>query len=126
MGTVTRLYHCEEVVLDRDCLGALAADLGRVGAERVIDRAMEEIAVRLTRIENALNDCDLMQVEKCAQSLVAIADQTGMTTVKEICGTVVDACQCRDSTALGACVARLIRVGEMSLVTIWDVHDLSM
>jgi NAD(P)H-nitrite reductase large subunit len=126
LGNVTRLYHCEDVRLDRDRLRILAADLGEIGAERVIGRAIEEIAVRLTRIENAYAEGDVRRVAKGARSLIAIADQTGLSTVRDIAADVTALCSDDSGAALGACVSRLIRVGEMSLVTIWDVHDVSL
>ncbi len=126
LGNVTRLYHCEDVKLDFDRLRILSAELGEAGAERVIGRAMEEIAVRLTRIENAYSECDIARVSKGARSLIAIADQTGLSAVANIAADVTRVCSQDDGAALGACVARLIRVGEMSLVSIWDVHDVSL
>lgn len=126
MGNVTRLYYSEDVRMDSERLQILAADLGPSGAERVIGKAMEEIAVRLTRIENAYDEGDLDRVAKCARSLIAIADQTGLTTVRDNAHAVWQLCGSSDAAALGACVARLVRVGEMSLVSIWDVHDVSL
>jgi len=126
LGNVTRLYFSEDVRLDSARLQALAADLGSAGAERVIGKAMEEIAVRLTRIENAYDAGEIERVAKCARSLIAIADQTGLATVRDMAQAVWQLCGSTDSAALGACVSRLIRVGEMSLVTIWDVHDISV
>lgn len=126
MGSVTRLYHVEDVQLDHDRMRLLVADLGRTGAERVIARAMEEIAVRLTRIENAYSDGALDRVAKGARGLAAIADQTGLATVRDIALTVARLSSTPDATALGASVARLVRVGEMSLVSVCDVHDVSV
>lgn len=126
MGSVTRLYHVEDVQLDGDRMQLLVADLGRPGAERVIARAMEEIAVRLTRIENAYSDGALDRVAKGARGLAALADQTGMATVRDIALAVARLATSTDATALGALVARLVRVGEMSLVSASDVHDVSV
>lgn len=126
MGKVTRLYHAEAVRFENTRLQALVADLGDVGADRVISRAMEEIAVRLSRIEAAYDAGALDRVGKGARSLVAIADQTGLASVRDAALVVAGLSASHDSTALAACVARLIRVGETSLVTVWDVHGISL
>ncbi|MGI1662006.1 hypothetical protein ACRDNQ_07185 [Palleronia sp. KMU-117] len=126
MIKVTRLYHVEVVRFDNSRLQALVADLGDAGADRVISRAMEEIAVRLSRIEAAYDAGALDRVGKGARSLVAIADQTGLASVRDAAGAVASLSTSHDSTALAACVARLIRVGETSLVTVWDAHGISL
>ena len=104
MGQVARLYHAEELHLDSRRLRALVADPHDVGADRVVTRAMDEIVVRPTPIETAYGIGALDRVGRGAQSIVAIADRT----------------------SLAACAARLIRMGEMSLVTVSNVHDLSL
>lgn len=126
MGEVTRLYLFEDVQLDRDRIQLLSVDLGAHAARRVIVRALEDIAVRLTRIESAYEKGDLSDIRTGARRLIKIADQTGLTSVCETAEAVQSLCESDDSAALGAAIARLIRVGEMSLVTIWDVHDVSL
>ncbi len=126
MGNVTRLFHCESVRLDVDRLSLLSSELGDAGAVRVIGRAMEEIAVRLTRLENAYAEGDLERVAKGARGLRAIAEETGLTSVRDIADDVFALSSSHDAAAFGACVSRLIRVGEISLVSIWDVHGVSL
>lgn len=126
MAQITRLYHFEEVRLDKRRLRLLAADLGDAGADRVVSRAMDEIAVRLTRIETAYEARALARVANGARGLAVISDQTGLSGLRDVALAVAGLAGTRDSAALAACVARLIRVGEMSLVTVWDVHDISL
>jgi hypothetical protein len=126
MGQVTRLYHVEELRLDDRRLRALVANPRDRGAERVVTRAMGEIAVRLARIESAYAIGALDRVGRGAHSVLAIADQTGLASLRDAAAAVTGLAQSRDSAALAACVARLIRVGEMSIVTVSDVHDLSL
>ncbi len=126
MGQVTRLYHAEELRLDNRRLRALAADPANGGADRVMTRAMGEIAVRLARIETAYGTGALDRVARGAQGIAAMADQTGLASLRDAAKAVNALAKSRDSAALAACVARLIRVGEMSLVTVSDVHDLTL
>jgi len=126
MGKVTRIYHAEELRLDNRRLRALATEPRGGGADRVVTRAVTEIAVRLARIEAAYDGGALDRVARGAQGIAALADQTGIASLRDAAKAVTALAQSRDSAALAACVARLIRVGEMSLVTVSDVHDLTL
>lgn len=126
MSNVTRLHLVEDVQFERARQIALVQALGEAEADRVIGRAIEEIAVRLTRIERAYAQGELFRVEKGARGLAAIAEQTGLPTVRRLALVVADLTATNDPPALAANISRLIRVGEISLVTIWDVQDISV
>ena len=126
MSKVTRLYLVEDVEFDRARQMALVDTLGEVETDRVIGRAIEEIAARLTRIERAFERGELARLEKGARGLATIAAQTGLPTVHRIAMIVAGLTTTNDAPALAANISRLIRVGEVSLITIWDVHDVSV
>lgn len=129
MWVVTKLYsltHVETVRLDPDRLGVLYSQLGPVAAEDVICRAIEELAVRLTRCERQWRQDSLAELRRSARSLVAIADQVGMVALARIAGDVTSTIDTGDPAAIGATLFRLIRVGERSLTAIWDLQDLSV
>lgn len=126
MSKVTKLYLVEDVEFDRARQVALVETLGEAEADRVIGRAIEEIAARLTRIERAFGHGELARVEKGARGLATIAEQTGLPTVRRIATIVAELTGTNDTPALAANISHLIRVGEVSLITIWDVHDISV
>jgi hypothetical protein len=126
MGEVIRLYHAEDVRFEETQLRLLVANLGDARADKVMGRALDEIAVRLARIEAAYSSGALDRVGKGARGLAAIASQTGLASVREAAWAVAELSTSRDSTALAACVARLMRVGQASLVTVWDAHGISL
>jgi hypothetical protein len=126
MGEVIRLYHAEAVRFEDAQLRQLTSDLGRARADRVIGRAMDEVAVRLARIEAAYTVGALDRVGKGARGLMAIAGQTGLASVRDAARDVAELSTSRDGTALAACVARLLRVGEASLVTVSDGQGISL
>ena len=126
MSKMTKLYLVEDVEFDRARQVALVETLGEAEADRVIGRAIEEIAARLTRIERAFAHGELARVEKGARGLATLAEQTGLPTVHRIAMVVADLTSTNDTPALAANISRLIRVGEVSLITIWDVHDISV
>lgn len=126
LGTVIKLYPGEAVRVDDQGLHRFLAGRGDPEASRALARTLDEMAVRLSRIENAYDAGAIERVEKGARGLAALADQTGFRTLRAAAIAVAELSRSRDSTALAACVARLIRVGEMSLVTVGDVHGISL
>jgi hypothetical protein len=116
----------ETVRLDPDRLGSLYRQLGETGAENVICRAIEELAVRLAHCARLWRSRDLDALRKCARSLVAISEQIGMTVLARVATDVTRCVDAGDAAATGATLSRLIRVGERSLTAVWDLQDLSL
>lgn len=120
---VTLLTQDEPVRLDRDRLGDLYARLGPVGAEDVVCRAMEELAVRLTQLDRAYRVGNTGEMRKGARSLAAIAEQLGMNTLARVGRDVAACIDSGDAVALAAVLARLLRSGERSLTAVWDLAE---
>lgn len=123
---VISLNHEEAVRLDTDRLGALYRQMGEAGAEDVMCRAIEELAVRLSHCQRVWQQADDAALRKSARSLIAIADQIGMSALARVAGDVTDAVDTGDRVAQAATLARLIRTGERSLTAVWDLQDLSV
>ena len=120
------LVQNENVRLDPDRLGSLYRQLGDTGAEDVICRAIEELAVRLAHCERLWRQHDHTGMRKCTRSLIAISEQIGMTTLARVAGDVTKAIDNGDGAAVGATLFRLLRIGERSLTAVWDLQDLSV
>lgn len=123
---VTTLKQEESVCLDPDRLGGLYQQLGDAGAEDVVCRAIEELAVRLSSCERYWREQNWLELRKCARSLIAIADQIGMTALARVARDLTNSIDNNDLVAIGAVLCRLIRVGERSLTAVWDQQDLSI
>ena len=121
---VLQMKPFEQVVLDQDRLSALYAELGPVGAEDVVCRAMEELAQRLGRCDTLYHDSDWTGLRKNTRSLIAIAEQVGMFTLATVAADVTACIDRSDEVALAATLSRLIRTGERSLTAVWDMHDI--
>ncbi|MBK0325690.1 hypothetical protein I5535_00140 [Rhodobacteraceae bacterium F11138] len=126
MTLIATLVQTETVRLDQDRLAALYQQLGHSGAEDVVCRAIEELAVRLSHCERLWREKDTASLRKSARSLIAIADQIGMRTLAQVANDVTNAADADDTTALAATLFRLIRIGERSLTAVWDLQDLSV
>lgn len=123
---ITQLRIDETVRLDRDRLEHLYMQLGPNGAEGVVSRAMEELAVRLAKASKCFKRGDIEELRRTTKSMVAISDQIGMAAFARVAGDVQSLCDGQDGAALAACMARLERIGENSLMAIWDLQDLSV
>lgn len=122
MDDVKVLSQEEMVRLDPDRLQALYDQLGDSGAEDVVCRAMEELAVRLSMTERLFRQDRFDEMRKSARSLTGIADQIGMNTLARVAGDVTHCIDARDPVALSAVLSRLLRIGERSLTEIWDMQ----
>ncbi|KUJ73281.1 hypothetical protein AVO45_16170 [Ruegeria marisrubri] len=112
--------------MDADRLGALVGQLGDRNAEEVVCRAIEELAVRLSNCDRMWRRQDWVGLRKSARSLVAIAEQIGMSALARVANDVTGAVDSGDHVAASATLFRLIRVGERSLAAVWDQQDLSI
>ena len=125
VNSICQLVQDEPANLDQEQLGALYAQLGALGAEDVVRRAMEELALRLSHVENLYRRDELPELRKSVRSLVAISEQIGMQKVARVAHDVSNCIDQCDDVALASTLARLLRVGERSLTAIWDMQDLS-
>ena len=126
VAMVFTLIQKETVRLDPDRLGSLYRQLGEAGAEDVVCRAIEELAVRLAHCERLWRQKDHKGLRKCTRSLIAISDQIGMTTLARVADDVTQAIDTGNGAAVGATLFRLLRIGERSLTAVWDLQDLSV
>jgi len=120
------LKQDETVRLDPDRLEELYVQLGEAGAEDVVCRALEELAVRLSHTERCYREGREADLHKSARSLVAISEQIGMGTLARAASNVVACVDRGDPVALAATLARLLRIGERSLSEIWELQDKSI
>ncbi len=123
---ITLLNQTEVVQLDQGRLEQLYLQLGEAGAEDVVCRALEELAVRLSHTERCFRRNQVQDMRKSARSLIAIAEQIGMTKLAGVARDVTLSIDLCDKVAVAATLARLLRIGESSLHEIWDVPDYSV
>lgn len=123
---ILHMRPTEQVCVDQEKLSALYAQLGNAGAEDVVCRAMEELALRLSHCNRLFQDHNWTDLRKNSRSLMPISDQVGLERLASVAGDVVRCIDQRDEVALSATLTRLIRIGERSLTAIWDTQDLSL
>ncbi len=126
MTDVVKIRLSEQVQLDQVRLGTLYVQLGESGAEAVVCRAMEELAVRMAQCDTLWRANNTEQLRKHARSLIAIAEQIGMHRLAQVAGDVTACIDTQDTVAIAATLSRMLRIGERSLSAIWSMEDLSI
>ena len=117
---VTALKQHEVVRIDNARLDDLFSQLGQNAAEDVVCRALEEMAARLTYIEKSYRLGEWNELCKNARGLGAVADQLGIALLAQVARNLKNCTETGDPVATAATLARLLRVGEVSLTEIWD------
>ncbi|MEM6275829.1 MAG: hypothetical protein AAF714_02690 [Pseudomonadota bacterium] len=125
MENVIVLAHDEAVRMDGRALAALQGQLGEAGAEGVVNRAMEEMANRLSLIERCYFQGETDALWKSTKGLIDIAEQIGLETLADAARAVADCAKGHDAVALAAVLNRLIRLGDRSLTAVWDMPETS-
>lgn len=126
MQAVTQIRVVETVSVDPTQLETLYADLGFRSAEDIVCRATEKLSLRLNQCARAHQGQDFAALCKTARSIVPVAQQIGMERLARVAQSVFDCGQSGDPVALAACTARLIRIGEGSLMAVWDLQDVTI
>lgn len=120
------VLRLDEVVrLDAERVMALYCELGERAAEEVIERAMQEMALRLGAMERDWRRRDLAGLGRNARSIARLAHEVGMATMARVAADVAAATLAMDVTACAATFARLRRIGDRSLAAVWDLRDMS-
>jgi len=123
---VLQIRPVENVSVDQERLGALYSQLGEAGAEDVVCRALEELALRLSHCDALYRESCWADLRKNTRSLIAIADQIGMFALSGVASDVTRCIDQGDSVAISATLSRLIRVGERLLTAVWDIQDITI
>ncbi len=126
MAVILKLVPVENIQLDQFRLTELRAQLGPRRADELVTRAMEELAVQLVKVHKALGQYRLAEVHAAAKSIAGVAHHIGLNCLGRVASDVASLSVSSDSAALAASASRLSRIGESSLVAVWDLQDLSV
>ena len=126
MTEIANLTYFEDINLDRDQLRALYVRFGPVQADRNLNQSLEDLALWLARLQHAQKTRRYGDLRQGAEDLKRIAQRLGMTTLARVARDVAEQCITQDPAALPATLGRLSRVGERSLIAVWDHQDMSL
>jgi hypothetical protein len=118
---VTLLVPRDSLRIDPAPLSRLFVNQDDAGAEAAICHALEDIARRLHRIEDDHRACAFDRVATGARRMIGVANHIGLIEVAHVAELVADCAQAHNAIALGATIARLLRVSDRSMTDIWTV-----
>lgn len=116
----------ESVLFEPDRLAELYHRLGEIGAENILCEAMEDLTIQLVRIEKLARRGRRDEVRTLAQSIAPVARRIGLQGLARVAGDVAHCAGNGDSAGYAATVARLSRIGDKSLIVLWDPQGLSV
>ncbi|KMW58984.1 hypothetical protein AIOL_003965 [Candidatus Rhodobacter oscarellae] len=123
---VSQIRPQEAVTLNTDVLDEMCVQLGHGKAEVAICAAMEDLAVLLQYSGTLLKAGDLETLQVTSQQVNGLAERTGMVRLARVAKDVTMLSERGDVPALAATTARMRRVGEQSLIAMWDREDLTI
>lgn len=120
---VSKLRPTEVVDLDADRLVEICAVLGPTEGEDAICAAMEDLAELIYQAEHDWGQGSFSNLAASAEQIIGLSERIGMPALMRAAQAVQDLCDNPNPPALAATVARLRRLGEKSLIAVWDVQD---
>lgn len=122
-AAVTFLLCKDLVTFDRDPICDILATKGVLTGEAIICRALEDIAMRLDTLQEAVCAHAFEDVEKPAKRIRQVAAQLGLTDVTGSAMHVANTAHQRDGVALSATMARLERAFDIAISEVWRFRD---
>ncbi|MFE3836704.1 hypothetical protein [Pseudogemmobacter sonorensis] len=126
MTNMTILHPRERILQDGEAIAAIYRNLGTATAERMVTRALGELALTMAGIAAQVRARRMEDLSRQLKKLQSMAENLGMISL----GLVAkDAQMCLargDGTGFAAVWARLMRVAERSLASDQGFADLSL
>jgi len=115
----------EAMLLDAARLAQLYSEHGVAETDNLMARAVGELALLLAAMVLQYTEGEPSDFARRRQSLRRLVKHVGMSVLAEATEAVAICPKRDDPAALAATWARCLRIGEGSLETEWNAHDLS-
>lgn len=125
MGKVIALTPREVVRQDVEAIALIYRNLGAPTAEKMVTRALGELALTMARLAETVRSQDLRDVADHLVKLSRLADDLGLISLGAVARDSRLCLERADSTGFAAVWARLLRVAERSLSPNPGMADLS-
>lgn len=126
MESTARLYVSERTEIDPHRINVLVRDMGSPSAERLVGRAMDEIADRLSIARAAYHSGDPAGVARSVRHMVPAARAIGLISIARVATDVLHSCESGDGAALAATLARLERLTDGAICAIGEAWSASV
>lgn len=120
MTKIASLGVTESIRVDSRRVQDIVNELGEVAAEGVIQVALEQMAVVIDELQQAVETGNSGQISSQAERLSRLAWQVGLVSLAAVSVDVADCARRQEIVALTATMARTVRVANRSLTEVWD------
>ncbi|MEM9432106.1 MAG: hypothetical protein AAGA32_21955 [Pseudomonadota bacterium] len=120
---VTSLRRHEPAHLDVRALDILETTLGRERARDVLEESCFSLVDKLGLIEDALHRRNHRSATELAIDIAGISAQIGLDDFSLAARNLADCLRTGDQTAIAAVSARMMRLGEVSLLSLLQLTD---
>ncbi|WP_224816574.1 hypothetical protein [Hasllibacter sp. MH4015] len=121
---IAELRPEEPARFNPDRLEELCHSIGEVRAEAEVALALHRVSEMLPRLPELLLT-DAVRFSTGVEQIIEDAELIGMASLANVAQNVLDSFTRHNEVALAATLARLERVGERSILAVWDLEDLS-
>jgi hypothetical protein len=126
MSVVVQLRQREHVSVDSILISTLFRKLGPAQAETVIINGIEQLCAVLRGLDRDFGAASLTEISTPLAEARSIAQQLGLVSLATVLGALTEACRNRDTVAARALWERVKRIGDRSVVDLWELPQLRM
>lgn len=123
MEHVNLVVRDEGARLDAKPLLSICANLAVPQAAEVFCLEMEQLAGILGQSQKDYYRANYEDVGQKLDELWAFSALNGLQILEQVAQDVQGCMKCEDQVGLAATMSRLLRLGEQSLIAIWDLQD---
>ena len=123
MAQISMLLHDEHLPFCTSKIDEIYCEFEPQKARAIINGALDEFAIRLSVLECAGKQNKRCAVRKAVDALMSIGHQIGLGSLTNAAHNVRASTAESDDPALAAAVARMVRLGDMCLVSLWAIQD---
>ena len=123
MAQISMLLHDEHLPFCTSKIDEIYFEFAPQRAQSIINGALDEFAIRLSVLECAGKQNKRVAIRKAVDALMSIGQQIGLGSLTDAAHNVRALTASYDDPALAPAVARLVRLGDMCLVSLWAIQD---
>ena len=123
MAQISMLLHDEHLPFSTSKIDEIYSEFAPQRAQKIINGALDEFAIRLSVLECAGKQNKRAAIRKAVDALMSIGQQIGLGSLTDAAHNVRALTASSDDPALAATVARLVRLGDMCLISLWAIQD---
>jgi len=120
---VVTFDRCTQPQIDYSVVADLRENLGDLASQELIERAAVDLSDRLHLLSHAMDDQDYERVRKLSKSIASVSTQIGLVEFSKAALNLYNCAMSADFVARISVYARLVKVGELSLVCVIGLID---